>query len=421
MRDAITEFKRFNLPFARRSAELVRHKVDAMAKSPFAFFRGAFHLFSADVVNSIGGPMPLPESFPEWDIVGDLHCDNYGTFKAADEVIHYDVNDFDETTTGRIDFDICRLATSLFLAAREPEGSELKSSVAVVVTVAQAYAQAMQHQFNKGKGHAEVIDEKTPSGCAVIDDLVRTMWATKRTDYIHKLTHKTDGGRKFILSEKYFRVTDAERERVNRLLTDYLKRHGKPEGDAFWTVEDIAGRIAGVGSLGRDRFAVLLKGKGDADAHNVVMELKEAQPSGYDLARKRPAKLAARAEYVITMQAKSQAASSPFLGYATDGGASFQIRQLGPHDNRVDSGSQKPAVLEGLAQIQAKILARVHARAAARAGGPTALPAELADVDGFAHRVVAFALSYADVVKRDWTRFAAAKVELDRVEEWAKG
>jgi hypothetical protein len=70
--------------------------------------------------------------------------------------------------------------------------------------------------------------------------------------------------------------------------------------------------------------------------------------------------------------------------------------------------------------VQAAILARIHARAAARAVGPTNPLAELADPDAFCQRVLAFALSYADLVRSDWTRFVGARTQLDRVEEWMK-
>ena len=111
MRDSVGEFKEFNRPFARRNAELMRFKIERMAAGPFAFFRGTFHLFARDVV---GGVVDLctREGDAEFDIVGDIHSENFGTYKAEDGIIHYDVNDFDETTRGRLDFDVCRLATS---------------------------------------------------------------------------------------------------------------------------------------------------------------------------------------------------------------------------------------------------------------------------------------------------------------------
>src|SRR5262249_34608035 len=110
----------YNRLFARRNPELLRLKVARMAENPFAFFRGTFHLYARDVLDNVWRAVSVVlGSGAEVDLVGDIHSENYGTYKAADETIHYDINDFDETTRGHFDFDICRLAMSLFLVARD--------------------------------------------------------------------------------------------------------------------------------------------------------------------------------------------------------------------------------------------------------------------------------------------------------------
>ena len=65
-------------------------------------------------------PLPLmTNDGPEMELVGDIHGENYGTYKAEDGLIHYDINDFDETMFGRFDFDVCRFAVSTVLASQE--------------------------------------------------------------------------------------------------------------------------------------------------------------------------------------------------------------------------------------------------------------------------------------------------------------
>jgi uncharacterized protein (DUF2252 family) len=207
------------------------------------------------------------------------------------------------------------------------------------------------------------------------------------------------------------------------LLADYRKRAPRGEDDAYFKVEDVCGRVAGIGSMGRFRYAVLIDGKGSADARNVLLEFKESRPSAYDLYRNREtgeAALTARAQHVVKMQQESQAAASEFLGYAVDGGLSFQAREIGPPDARVDSKSLKSAALwAGVARVQASVLARVHARAATRAVGSANPLAELDDPNAFCQRVLAFALGYADVTTRDWTRFVGARAQIEDVASWA--
>src|SRR5471032_1495958 len=143
MRDAIQEFMTFNRPDAKRNAELIRFKIARMADSPFAFFRGSFHLFARDALDRTMLLLPiLSTDGVEMDLVGDIHNENYGTYKAEDGLIHYDLNDFDETTRGRFDFDVCRLAVSTVLAAQERKDA-LEDQTAAVMTGLGSYLQGV--------------------------------------------------------------------------------------------------------------------------------------------------------------------------------------------------------------------------------------------------------------------------------------
>jgi uncharacterized protein (DUF2252 family) len=425
MRDPITEFMAYNRPFARRNAELIRSKIARMAQSPFAFFRGTFHLFARDVIDRANLPLPLlTGAGAEMDLVGDLHSENYGTYKAEDGLVHYDVNDFDETTRGRFDVDVCRLAVSHFLAA-----SDRKDSLAQAVTTTLAglasYTDTVHRCLKKGKHIDLDVSEQSPAGAAPVDELVAASAAASRKQFIAKLTELKNGQRRLIRSVHYFNLDEAEQQQALRLLADYVKRLQKPpEYKDYFSVDDVCGRVSGIGSMGRFRYVLMIAGKGREEGRQVLLEFKEARPSAYDMYRNRdtgPEALVQRADRVVTVQRQSQAASSPHLGFAVDGGSSFQAREIGPHDARVDAMSlASPAQLEEVARVQGAILARIHGRAATRAVGPTNPLAEAEDAVTFAQRVLSFALGYADLVQRDWTRFVGARADLEAVESWAK-
>src|SRR5262245_39531382 len=164
MRDPLDELRSFNRPFARRNPELMRAKIARMAESPFAFFRGTFHLYARDVLSGAGGILALlGQTGTEMDLVGDIHSENFGTFKAEDGRFHYDVNDFDETTTGRFDFDVCRLATSHFLAAKERD-DPLPRAVQITLSGIEAYAAALRRWLGKSKPADLDLNDKRPSG-----------------------------------------------------------------------------------------------------------------------------------------------------------------------------------------------------------------------------------------------------------------
>src|SRR5262249_33905915 len=144
------EFKEYNRPLARRNPELLRYKVARMAAGPFPFYRGTFHLFARDVLGGVAGPLPTG-SGAELELVGDIHSENYGTFKAEDGLVHYDINDFDETTTGRFGLDACRLATSHVLAVQDRSGESLDRAVQLTLAGLRAYVEAVRRLLKKGK------------------------------------------------------------------------------------------------------------------------------------------------------------------------------------------------------------------------------------------------------------------------------
>jgi uncharacterized protein (DUF2252 family) len=419
MRDPLDEFRTFNRPFARRNPELMRHKIARMSDSAFAFFRGTFHLFARDVLSGTLAPMPTTGA-TELGIVGDIHSENYGTFKAEDSKVHYDINDFDETTTGRFDFDIIRLAISLFLASRD-RGDPLDAAVGVAMSSVTHYTTRLPRILSK-KAPEPDVSESAPTGCLPLDALVQISTAAKRPAFIERITQRKGKSRLLIRSPRYYNLPDAERGQAVRLLADYRanQKHLPDKEDSF-AVEDVCGRVSGIGSMGRYRYVLLLAGKGSAEARNLLLEFKEARPSAYDLYRHRDdddAALVHRAEHVIGMQRLSQAASNRYLGCARDGGMSFQVRQLGAADARLETKPLERHALDDLGRIQMGILARVHARSAGRSVGPSNPLAELADPEAFCQRVISLVLGYADIVHADYRRFVGARADLDRVEEW---
>lgn len=419
-RDPIALFMDYNRAFAKRNPELLRLKVERMAVSSFTFFRGTFHIFARDLLDDFYDSGPRGGTV-ELDLVGDIHTENFGTYQ-TDDGIHYDINDFDETTQGRFDLDVRRLATSFILAAQERQDS-LTDAVAAALAFLTGYVDTLRKAHKKGQLQDYDVSDQSPAGCPPLDQLIRTAADTKRTAFIDKLTEMTQGKRRLRRSSHYFNLPDAERDQALRLLDNYRERQPAPPSKDFYHAEDVCGRVSGIGSMGRFRWVVLVNGKGTKEARNVLLEFKEARPSAYDLERQRqhePAALVARAERVITVQRQSQVASNARLGFAVDGGLSFQARELGPHDLRLEFKSlRSSADMQAVAHVMAAILARTHARSAARVVGVANPLAELSEPDAFCQRILAFALAYADLVQRDWKRFIGNRGDLEQCEKWA--
>jgi Uncharacterized protein conserved in bacteria (DUF2252) len=109
---ATREFERWlakQILLVRRDVAL---KHAHMAESPFAFFRATFYrwlqLWHGHCVDVAGAPKVLA--------VGDLHIENFGTWRDTEGRLIWGVNDLDEAWPGPYTLDLIRLATSAYLA-----------------------------------------------------------------------------------------------------------------------------------------------------------------------------------------------------------------------------------------------------------------------------------------------------------------
>ena len=86
-----------------RDPERLDMKYEAMRQSPFAFFRGTCHLFWEDWPRD----SPLNSAPVTW-VCGDLHFENFGTYKGDNRLVYFDINDFDEAVLAACTFDVTR-------------------------------------------------------------------------------------------------------------------------------------------------------------------------------------------------------------------------------------------------------------------------------------------------------------------------
>ena len=106
--DVVKQIQAYN---AGREPERLQMKYDRLRDSSFAFLRGACHLFHA----RLPATGVLKSAPPAW-VCGDLHLENFGSYKAANGLVYFDINDFDEALLAPASWDMAHLLTSLWLA-----------------------------------------------------------------------------------------------------------------------------------------------------------------------------------------------------------------------------------------------------------------------------------------------------------------
>jgi uncharacterized protein (DUF2252 family) len=353
--DVIAEIQDFN---AGRDPDRLRLKYAAMRGSPFAFLRGTCHLFYARLPRE-----GIFKSAPRTWACGDLHLENFGSYKGDNRLVYFDINDFDEAALAPASCDLVRMLTSLRVGA---DGVSIKVADAdhLCIAFVDAYAEALV------LGKSYWVERETSEGLvrSLLDDLrerQRPRFLDSRTVLKgKKRSLRVDGA-------KALPATTAQRTLVADFMSEFAKTRPKPD---FYTVIDVARRVAGTGSLGIDRYAILVRGKGSPDA-NYLLDLKQALPSALaHWVKVRQPAWRSEAERIVTVQRRMQAVSVAFLQPVLVGNAPFVLRALQPSEDRVTlrAARQGTAELERLIRTMGRLLAWAHFRSSGRTGSATA-------------------------------------------------
>jgi uncharacterized protein (DUF2252 family) len=96
-------------------ADDLARKHDRMREGPFVFLRATFYRWLQHWPAECRSEATAPEVLA----VGDLHTENFGTWRDAEGRLVWGVNDVDEACRAPYTLDLVRLATSVMFAARE--------------------------------------------------------------------------------------------------------------------------------------------------------------------------------------------------------------------------------------------------------------------------------------------------------------
>jgi hypothetical protein len=261
-------------------------KHELMAADAFSFLRATFYrwaqLFPTHCPEAAKAPIVLA--------VGDLHVENYGTWRDSEGRLIWGINDFDEVYPLPYTIDLVRLATSAWLASQLNHLSLAPGDLCAVIL--EGYAKGL-----KDGGEPFVLSEK--------HRYLREM-ATNRL-------------RDPALYWERFAALPASGH-VPAKVRSMLKRAMPERGLAF----RVAHRRAGLGSLGRERFTALAEWCGSM----VAREAKALLPSACAWAGGSKD----RRIYYSRMIATAVRAPDPFL--EVNGG--WVLRRLAPYCSRIE-------------------------------------------------------------------------------------
>ena len=378
-----------------RDPELLGFKYCALRSSPLAFFRGTNHLFYQD-----WRPDRLLDRAPAAWICGDLHVENFGSFKGDNRLTYFDINDFDEAVLAPCTWELARLLVSVLVAAKALQVHH-RQALALCHHCLDAYQVALR------KGKAHWIERATAQG--MVKALLSGLKARSEQKFVAGRTTQRGGHRVVKVDGK--RALPASEEqvvKVRRLLERFVEQ---PPPFGPLKVVDVARRIAGTGSLGIERYVILAKRKGAPNA-GYLLDLKHEPGSALaPYVRLPQPRWASEAERVVSIQQRVQAESPAFLSAVTLGSKSFVLRELLPSDDRLqlESGNGKLRRLEQVMTAMGQLVAWGNLRSGGRQG--SAITDEWIDFGkrgDWGRPLLEYAQAYGHQVLADWQEFSAA-------------
>lgn len=378
-----------------RDAERLAMKYRAMRSDAFTFLRGSCALFYERLPKS-----GLFRSAPLAWCCGDLHLENFGSFKGDNRLAYFDISDFDEAALAPASWELARLVTSILVSAQSYGIANVHVKTLSTAFI-DAYASALS------SGNARWVERETASG--LVKSLLEQVQTRTRADFLDTRTGRKAKRRQFLLDgRKTLPVSDEQCQRVRAFMKTFAQTQPRP---AFYEVMDVARRIAGTGSLGVERYAILVKGKGSPD-QNYLLDMKLSLPSS--IAKHLPAMQpawASEAERVVAVQRRMQAVSMAFLHPVVMDGKSFVLRALQPLEDRVPLARYRKDVdcLAGAVRVMGECVAWAQLRSSGRQG--SAIADELIEFAGskkLRTRLLEVAAGMAEQVEADWRTYCAA-------------
>lgn len=334
---------------ATRTEATLALKYKLMAGNEFTFYRGTCHLFYEDLAREA----TVPDAPLTW-CSGDLHLENFGSYRASNGLVYFDINDFDEGALAPATWELVRFLGSIGMAA-DVWGYSAKEGEQLMMLALKAYAALL------ADGKAYAIEKETSP--PLIQEFFEMAEKQREKELLKDRVDMKKETLKIIKGKTLPLPADIY-EQVKAAVGTHLK-----ETYGFFKIKDIAFRIAGTGSLGMKRYVVLVEDKRQEKLR--LLDVKQALPSSLApyLTAPQP-HFANEAERVVTIQTLMQYAKPRFMGTLAIGRDVFILKQMQPSAQKIDHTlcNKKMKHLETVMTTMAQAVASAQLRSASRKG-----------------------------------------------------
>ncbi|MEY8749949.1 DUF2252 family protein [Alkalicoccobacillus gibsonii] len=267
-------------------------KFSLLESSPFSFYRGSAHLFFEDAAE---GGLIVPSSWTSasvdtW-ITGDFHIENIGFYGNGDRKAIFDFNDFDEVAVAPYYYDLLRFGTSLYLLNDVAPALQLDKETMndTLHTFTTYYQDALEDIVNQ-RVDVQSFQFTADQLSGFVGNHAADLASLDPFSELGRWTQIVDGTRKLDPSNaRLAEVTDEERAELTENWNTYIEGIDAAIVDEvsedYFAIKDIARRTdAGLGSLGTERYYVLIEGETAGQQDDVILDVKSQLPSAVDRA-----------------------------------------------------------------------------------------------------------------------------------------
>jgi len=330
----------------------------------------------------------FPTSPTSW-ITGDLHLENFGSYKGDNGLVYFDVNDFNEAALAPVTWEIARMATSIFVAFSDLQIGH-KETEEMVSLFLNTYSSIL------AAGKPKYIEAKIAKGI-VRDFLERVSERTLGELLDGRVSKKGKELRFCIDGERHLKLEPDLKDKLQNFIELWI-RNNHPK----YRCLDIAFRIAGTGSVGVKRYVFLLKHL-EKEKNYLMIDMKQATPSSLEKFTpvKQPRWLN-EGERQVSIQEYMQNVCPALLSFASFDREPFLIKRLQPSEDRVNFRllKKKDKDIAQVIKEMAALAASAHLRSAARKGAAT--PDELMDFgnsNSWQNDIIGFSREYSKQVR----------------------
>jgi uncharacterized protein (DUF2252 family) len=305
-----------------RLPDVVKLKYEAMTESLFRFYRGTNHIFYED----LAARPSIPGSPVSW-ICGDLHIENFGSFKSDNRQVYFDLNDFDEGMLAPVIWESYRMVTSIFIAF-ESLGIESKRASHMAELFLKIYTESLVN------GKADYIEPNTAKG--IVKDFLSVVSKRKQKDILAKRCIEHKNKLEILLADpRHLELNKDEKNDINIQVTEWLKNDGNSPYN--YKVVDSVFRLAGTGSLGVRRYAILLKSLNENGEKYLLLDMKQAITSSLKpyVKIKQP-DWENEATRIVTIQSIMQNRSPALLSTIIYKGFPYMVEEIQPTSDKIN-------------------------------------------------------------------------------------